>query len=347
VVTQREGETQAEQDAYYGTPVYRFPFWQVLEKKDVGQVMELRQRIIELKRTMTPGLTHINFLGPSVLFHFQTAKACPTPLLLSMDSALLEGVSRGSSLAGHALRSADWVTCVSSERLARARRLVPEIGQRSSVVYNGCDMPSVQPAPLSIRSPRILCLGRLDPVKGFDIAVKAFPSIVARFPNARLIIAGDGPARAQLESQIATMGLEDIVDMVGWVLPEKVPALLNRATIVMMPSHDEGLPLVSLEAAQMARPVVASAVGGLKEVVLHKQSGLLVDPEDSGAFASAVIYLLQNPEKAVQMGEHARQRVSEIFSWNQYTAAYGALYKRLHRVDKAAVSTGSPGRVSR
>ena len=79
----------------------------------------------------------------------------------------------------------------------------------------------------------------------------------------------------------------------GWVEPSGVPALLNTATVVLMPSRREGLPLVGIQAALMARPIVAAArAGGLPEIVVHGQTGLLVEKEDSRALAAAVAYLL-------------------------------------------------------
>ena len=91
-----------------------------------------------------------------------------------------------------------------------------------------------------------------------------------------MVIAGNGTDRAQLERQAAELGLREVVDFIGWVAPDKVPELINSATIVLMPSRWEGLPSVALQASMMARPVLATSVGGLPEVVVHGETGLLV-----------------------------------------------------------------------
>jgi glycogen synthase len=175
----------------------------------------------------------------------------------------------------------------------------------------------------------VLCLGRLVPDKGFDLALAAFAAIADRFPQLRLIIAGDGPARLSLEKQAAALGIAGWVDFLGWVPPEKVAELINLATIVVMPSHREGLPTVALEAALMARPVVGTRVGGFPEVVLHQKTGWLVPPGDENALAEALLLLLNEPRSAVEMGEAARIRAQEIFSFERYIDAYENLYCRL------------------
>ena len=82
-----------------------------------------------------------------------------------------------------------------------------------------------------------------------------------------------------MEQQAAKQGIGHAVEFTGWIDPEQVPALINHATLIVMPSREDSLPLVALEAARMARPVVATRVGGLPEIVVHQETGLLVEPE--------------------------------------------------------------------
>jgi len=329
VVTLKDYFDLPEQDQFKGIPVYRFPFWSSLAKGDVSRIVELRRRIVQLKQAFLPDLVHIGFLGGSVVFHLHTFDAHTPPLLVSMDSTFPDQQLGRDSLVGCTLRSADWITCVSAARLAEARKLVPEIINRSSFIYNGRETPSCHPAPLSFEAPRLLCLGRLDRIKGFDIALTAFVSIVSHFPKARLVIAGDGPERGELEQHTARLGLQASVDFVGWVRPDEVPALMNTATVVVIPSRNEGLPNVAKEAALMARPLVATDVGGIPELVVHEETGLLIGKEDTFALAKAIIRLLEQPEVAAEMGGAARLRAQQLFSLDRYIDAYAALYRRL------------------
>ncbi len=330
VVTRQDSPSLPREDHYKGIPIYRFPFWTSLtHSADLDHLMKTRRKINELKHAFSPELVHIHGFGPtSVLFHVGATSARPIPLVFTLINELAAYTAGHESLK-RVLHSADWVTGKAAQALAQARQLVPEITPRSSIIHNGIDTPLLLPEPLPLDTPRLLCLGRLAVQKGFDVALKSLASIIDRFPRVRLIIAGDGAERPQLERQVAKLGLKDRVDFLGWVSPDEVPALLNTATMVLMPSRWEGLPSVVLQASMMARPVVATPVGGLSEVVAHQQTGLLVSPEDHAGLAEAIAFLLEHPRRAVEMGQAARRRVQKVFSWEQCVDAYDRLYRKL------------------
>jgi glycosyltransferase involved in cell wall biosynthesis len=342
VVTRQDSPDLPLEDRYQGIPVYRFPFWTSLTNSaDLDHLLKTRRRITELKRAFSPDLVHIHGFGPtSVLFHVGAASTRPLPLLFTLINELSAYAAGHESLT-RVLRSAEWVTSKAAEALAQARRLAPEITPRSSIIHNGIDTPALLPEPLPYEAPRLLCLGRLAIQKGFDLALTALASIADRFPLVRLVIAGDGQERPALERQVIEFGLKDRVKFLGWVSPDEVPALLNTATMVLMPSRWEGLPSVVLQASMMARPVVATPVGGLSEVVAHQQTGLLVPPEDPVRLAEAITFLLARPAVATQMGQAARHRMQGAFTWERCVDAYDTLYRKLAK--KALHSQGSKG----
>jgi glycogen(starch) synthase len=174
-----------------------------------------------------------------------------------------------------------------------------------------------------------LCLGRLSAEKGFDLALAALKILRQQFPEVRLLLAGDGRARTDLEQQANDLGIRDHVDFLGWVAPGDVPSLINTVTVVLMPSRQESLPLVALEAALMARPLVAARVGGLPEFIIHEHTGVLVEPENSQALADAVAILLTRSSYAEQLGKRARERARELFSWQSHVDSYDRLYRGL------------------
>jgi glycogen synthase len=324
VVAPKNHKELPDETDYKGIPVYRFPFWRGSGYSIIDHLVEIRQKVIKLKNAFTPDLVHINAVGGGNFFHLTTANA--DPLLVTLHG---EWESRIEPVVGRTLRAADWVVGCSAAILNRGRQLVPEITARSSVIHNGLELPSLAPKPLPFNGARLLCLGRLLSYKGFDLALDAFAKIVAYFPNARLVIVGDGPERRNLEQQIARSKLAGSVELAGLVAPHQVPTLINSATLVLIPSREEAFSLVALEAALMARPVVATRVGGLPEVVLHGQTGLLVDSGNPDALAEAVRFLLADSEVTKRMGQTARNRAMEKFSWNQYVEAYDALYTKL------------------
>jgi len=316
---------------YRGVPVYRFPFRMALAAGNLDQFAETRRRLAALTRAFAPELIHINGLGPSLLFHLGTADSHAAPLLVTLHSARPKTAAGQDTLFSRILGAADWITCVSRATLRETRQLAPTISPHSSLIHNALEVPPVSPRPLPIESPRLLCLGRLVHNKGFDVALTALALIVDRLPNVHLVIAGDGPEWPALEQQAAELGLSKVVTFIGSVPPDGVPELINSATVVVIPSRREGFGLVALEAALMARPVVASRVGGLPEVVMDQRTGLLIEQDDSDGLAAAISLLLEDPGVAARMGQAARRHAQEMFGFKRCVNAFDALYQRLIR----------------
>lgn len=330
VITSKYTSDLPDEDRYIGVPIYRFPFREALGGSGIELFTQLRSQVLKTRQQFKPDLALINGISPNTIFYLMANGVQPSPVIVRVNQEILCGEPPGKrTITGKVLSAAAWVACVSTPLLAQIRRLVPEISIRSSVIRNGLEYPEVTPTPLPFEAPMLLCLGRLVRQKGFDLALAAFASISDRFPKMRLVVAGDGPERASMERQIATLGLANRVEFRGWVAPEDIVNLINTATVVLMPSRLEGLPSVALQAGIMARPVVATPIGGLSEIVLHQQTGLLIPPEDQVGLAEAIVFLLEHPEAAVQMGQAIRDRVKDMFSWQQCVDAYDTLFRQL------------------
>jgi glycogen(starch) synthase len=309
--------------------VYRFRFASALAERDLSLVADTTQRLAGVLRDFQPDLVHVNYWEPSLFYHRRAAAAAPAPLLVSFRGPPPEQGDRRDTVFGHAMRAATWITAVSESALRRVRALAPEVTPRSSVLHNGLELPALAPSPLPWSPPRIACVGRLVPEKGFDLALRALARLVPRYPALRLTLAGDGPERARLEALARKLGLDGSVTFLGWLPPTRVPAMLNEATLVVVPSRWEGLPGVAIQAAQMARPVVATRVGGIPEIVLDGETGLLVDQDDAPALAAAIASLLERPGQAAEMGHAGRRHARAAFDWRRYLDAHDALYRRL------------------
>jgi glycosyltransferase involved in cell wall biosynthesis len=330
VVTPSKEGGVPDENFYKGVPVYRFPFRDPENYSDVNRLIRLREKIAKLKKAFAPDLIHLNSLDVGDFFHLTTRRvhACSSLVTLHGDWPRLAG--KGNSLAEQTLRSADWVTTCSEAILRRAREAVPEILLKSAVVYNGREIPAIEPTPLLFDLPVVLCIGRLVNEKGFDLVVHAFASVLKSLPQARLIIAGDGPARSDLERQVVQSGLQAAVKFTGWVEPDAVAELLNASTLVVVPSRwEEPFCLVALEAALMKRAVVATRTGGLPEVVVDRETGILVEKENSAALAEAIISLLTHSDVTAKMGRAAMARAREMFAWPRFVETYDALYRSL------------------
>jgi glycogen(starch) synthase len=334
IVTSMTPEAAATEDVVDGVPVYRFPFrsWQG------GRLEAFRASlsgVAALKSRLRPDLVHVNAVGPSALFHLRTRSSSAVPTLLTLQQQVLDSQSAGGdTLISELLRSAEWVVGCSTHALAHARQLVSELDGRSSTILNGIPAPTVTPAPLPLDPPRLLCLGRLVPAKGFDLAIAAFARIRERFPGVTLDIAGDGPERERLVAEAGRLRVSDAVRFHGWVEPSRVYDLINTATLLLMPSRREGLPIVSLQAAHMGRPIVGTFAGGLPEVVKHGETGWLCPIDDEGALTDALAAALSSPGALLRMSNTSAARARAEFDWHSTVGRYDELYRRLAEAER-------------
>jgi glycogen(starch) synthase len=185
--------------------------------------------------------------------------------------------------------------------------------------------------------PVLLCLGRLAAEKGFDVALRALSQLDGRWRDVRMIITGDGEERSRLEALSRELGQAKRVHFTGGIANQDVAATLNKATLVLVPSRwQEPFPIICLEAGLMARPVVASRVGGIPELVEHGETGLLVEPEKPEAVACGIEALLDNHDRMRAMGARAKRRVMERFAFEAYVAKHLEWYS-------AAAGAPAPG----
>jgi glycosyltransferase involved in cell wall biosynthesis len=160
--------------------------------------------------------------------------------------------------------------------------------------------------------PIIGSVGRMVPIKGYDIFLKAAKVILEVKPEVTFLLAGDGPLKSEFERTAKEMGLEKAVKFLGF--REDILDIINCFDIFMLSSYYEGIPIALLEAMALKKAVVATMVGGLKEVIEENVSGLLVEPGDPQALALACAKLLGSPELRCKMEIAAKERIDEEFS---------------------------------
>ncbi len=163
--------------------------------------------------------------------------------------------------------------------------------------------------------------------KGHRILLDAIPSVLAQYPAAHFVFAGDGPQRANIEKAIAEKNLARHVHMLG--LRTDVPNILRALDIFVLPTFEEALGTSFVEAMAMRVPVIGSRVGGVPEVVRDQQTGLLVDAQDAKGLAEAINSLLADPARAQEMGLTGRALVEQSFTNEHMCDRMLALYTRL------------------
>jgi len=180
-------------------------------------------------------------------------------------------------------------------------------------------------------------VARLDRVKNHALLLRAMKRILDRLPTAMLLVIGDGPLRGALEALAVEVGVSEHVTFLG--AREDVPNLLAAIDVFVLPSISEGLSLTLLECCAAGRPMVATDVGGNREVIRHGENGLLVPPGDEQALAFAVTGVLTDHQRAARMGEAARRRFEAEFSLDTMVSRYRALYERLLQPKAAECAT--------
>ena len=344
-VIARKAEPTADGPNVPGTniPVHYFPFMEALLTNQIDKVVSITRRIGALKAQLKPDLFHVNFCGPSLIFHLRTLAAHRAPTVMTLY-ALPENEPSRTGVVERLLAAADWVVGPSRAVIERMREWFPQIASKSSVIYNTLNLPALETTPLPFDQPHLLCLGRIVPDKGFDLVVDALASIVRVVPDIRLTIAGDGTEKPKLEQQARRLNVHDKIVFTGWVAPQDVLELINTATIVIVPSRwYEPAPLVAIQAAHMGRPVVGARTGGIPELVVDRQTGLVVDKDDWEAIARAVLHLVQHQDEARRMGERGKVRARSVFGWRQCVDAYGALYREVLNRHRASALVDDAG----
>lgn len=300
----------------------------------LATVRELRRRADE--RSATPyDVIHVHWPVPQALFAQVARWRTPARLVLTFYGADV-ALARRFPLLRWAVRRwvrvADAVTAISTHT---ARALADLTGVQPRVIPFGVDIPPRQGIEPPLRGTHhILAVGRLIERKGYPVLIRAMAHVREQVPDARLTIVGEGHERGRLEGLIRQLGLEGTVRLAGRVSDGELDALYRWADLLVLPSlvdrggDTEGLGMVLLEALSYGRPVVASAVGGITDIVQDGETGLLVPPGDPHALAQAILRLFQDPAWARELAEQGWTTNRERFDWERVADAYAALYRQ-------------------
>ena len=244
-------------------------------------------------------LVHVHWLQNAA-----AALAAGKPYVVTLHGTDMALARRAPPLARQLLRRARAVIAVSRFLADEARRL----GARDvTVIPNGVEIPERVGEPAE--PPHVLYAGRLSPEKGVE-------ELAAAAQDLPLVVAGDGPLRHLLPQTR------------GFVPRAELERLYEEAAVVACPSRREGFGVVCAEAMARGRPVVASRVGGLLDLVEHEQTGLLVPPRDTAALRAALTRLLEDAELRERLGSAAREHVRALCSWERVTEATLEVYRR-------------------
>lgn len=329
IVTSHYTQDLPDRDSFEGIPVYRFPFRALASGHDLRRFREVANGLAQLQAGFNPDLIHVNGIGPSAAWLVRANRGSFAPTLLTLQQEVLPSQIESGTLLHRLLTSAERIVGVSRGVVQQVRTMLPGLAAKLSCIYNGVEPPPIIPARLPNDPPRLLCLGRLVPAKRIEWALEAVHRLRDRFPRVQLDIAGDGLERSRLEARSRELGLGNRVRFMGWLDPARVWETINLSTAVLMPSLREGLPVSGVQAAIMGRPVVATAAGGLADVVRNGESGILAPIDDFEGFVAALALILEDPQLAAGMGQAARMRAASTFEWKATVKGYEQLYQTI------------------
>ena len=325
VVTGVQGE--GEPDEWRGLPVHRLDYRGALERQDRAAVGRANAGMVALRRDFAPQVTHVHLAGPGAALHVQANLFEPGPWLVTVHVPLPARALAPGEFLGKVLLAADRVVAI-SEHIRSMVHACVGADRPVERIYNGVEELPCDGEPEGSAS--LLFLGRLVEEKGADVAIRALAEVAAELPEARLVVCGDGPQRAELGELAGALGLAERVEFQGRTERDELPHFLARSAIVLVPSvWEEPFGLVPVEAAFAGRPVIASDRGALPEVVLDGETGLVVPGGSAGALAAAIRRLAGDPGLARGLGERARASARARFGWERFTDDYEEAYDAL------------------
>ncbi len=342
VITMRWPKDLAQAEVVRGIPVrrhiFRLPEKAMRSKLAYFVENQRVQRAVERQlRAHAATIIHIQCVSSNALYAMRAARSLQLPLVATLHGELTmdaTGIYQRSTTLPSLLRrlmlEADAVTACSTHTLDQAQHFTGvDTGARGSVICPGVTLAEFETAEPERRArPFLLAVGRHVRAKGFDVLIEAYAAVRSRLPDAPdLVIAGDGEERDALTRLVDVLRLRESIELVGECDRARTAGLFRGCSAFVLPSRHEPLGIVNMEAMAASKPVIASRVGGVPEIVADDETGLLTAPGDPAGLADAILRVITDPILAKRLGESGRLRMT-AFDWREVSAQYDDVYRR-------------------
>ena len=207
--------------------------------------------------------------------------------------------------------------------------IAPRLHAKSVVTYLGVDTRQFSPSRNESSQPTILFAGSISEAKGLRYLLEAMPEVIHRIPNVSLTIVGQGSEQKTFKDLARKLEIEKHVRFEGFVEHIRIAGCFQKCTVFCLPTLREAYGMVLLEAMSCGKPVVATNVGGIPEIVEDGRSGILVRPMNSQELAAALIDILSSDELRLKMGKHNRELCETKFNWRKVVDTIENTYKTL------------------
>lgn len=321
--------------SYMGVPEFKTPrTWALF----LWYSMKSHRELENIIRDFRPDIINVHFPGSAALYAWWLKRKFNLALVVSFHGNDIQLFPQISTIRRIYLRKlmhmADYVTACSEKILSDAREFY-DFQSPGIAIRNGVDVTEfANTGETDIGGTYILAAGRFVRKKGFDLLIRAFALASSKNDSLQLVIAGDGEERETIEKLILELGLNGKVILAGLVARTKLAVMFKNCLFFILPSRQEPLGIVNLEAMAAGKAVIAFAVDGVPEII-DEEVGILVEPEDVFAMGSAILELAANKEKASKLGENGRQRAIEKHSIEATAEDYLQVYKEAgHLVDR-------------
>lgn len=319
----------------FAQKVYPVPIEEHLPLKDCWRVVRCLRRIIEEEGI---DLVHTHGVRATVLGQIAALGVASARVVATFHNTLDKGsffILLGFFLGFLNRFAGTQVIAVSQAVKWELCRYLRVPSDRVEVIYNGIDpeeyqlqlLPLLPPLDFDEGLPVIGTVARLEQRKGIRYLIEALPLIEREYKPVNCVVIGEGPERAVLEKRVKELGLAGRVKFLGF--QEDILRFIQFFDVVVIPSLQEGQSIFCLEALACSRPVVASAVGGIPEIIRHGETGILVPPADPGAIADAVLTLLKDRELAKRLAMAGRELVLTRFTQEQMLRKTEEVYEKV------------------
>ena len=312
-----------------GEPIDRVPTT-VLHRAGAFSYAVRAPQAAYLARRFRPDILHVHYaLGFGVWG--QLAHVRPTVVSVwGSDITQTTTSHLARAIVGRGLHEADWITATSQNLLEETCRLFPIAATKASVIPFGVTVPETCPPPPDNGELVKLCfIKRHRSVYGPEVLIRAFERALQSNRNLRLTFAGDGELTESLKGMVDYRDLGSHITFTGYIPNYRIDQFIREHDLMVMPSIRESFGVAALESGAAGRPVIASRVGGVPEVVLNGRTGLLVPPNDVDALATAITTLAAEVATRHAMGQAAYEYVRDNYSWNKSLDQMTTLYERL------------------
>jgi glycogen synthase len=339
IVTSRWPKTLPKTDIINGIKVTRLPFRLpsfnlLLFIKFAIRLIESTVRLFALCKKSQFDIINLHYVRENALYALILSYFRRLPLVTSIHGEDIGTFPLESKLNRWIVkqtlqRSSQIISNSNAFLILTSEMFGSEIQLKSMVVGNGVDLSKINLSKNGFinADTYILGIGRFIHKKGFDILLRAFAFVRHKFPEVKLCLIGDGEERNNLETLSRDLGLEQSVLFYGLIENENIWKYLLNCKFFVLPSRKEPFGIVILEAMAAEKAVVAMDVGGVPELVQHGKTGLLVKNDDPRTLADSIIYLLENPDIAGNLGINGRKLVEAQYTWEIIADKYLKIFR--------------------